>query len=310
MKIIIPRAFAAGLTACLTLVLFFCAKQKETAMEGMIDVNGASFYYRTVGKGEPVLVLHGGPGMEHDYLLPGLPRISAGHRFIFFDQRSCGRTQGAFDSSRMTIPGFVEDIEAIRKSMRLGRMNLMGHSWGGLLALFYAVEHPDHLKSLILISPAGASYEYQDAFVKNLAARRTAEDSAELERLSSIPGSDKTPSLVEQWYKVYFRAYFHDAALTDSLEVKVSEKSLEINAHSLLFRGLERYDIHDRLDAVDVPCLIVHGRQDPLPAQCSERIHEHLPESELVLIDRCGHFPYVERPDTLAAVFGGFMKNR
>ncbi len=307
MKIIIPKAFAAGLTACLALILLFCAKQKETAMEGSIDVNGASFYYRTVGKGEPVLVLHGGPGMEHDYLLPGLPIISAGHRFIFFDQRSCGRTQSPFDSSLMTIPQFVEDIESVRQSLKLGKMNLMGHSWGGLLALFYAVKYPDRLKSLILISPAGASADYEKEFVQNIKSRRKAKDDAELKLLSSVPGFDKTPRLVEQWYKVYFRPYFFDAALADSLVVKLSQQSIDVDAHGWLFRGMEHYDIHDQLDAVRVPALIVHGKRDPLPASCSERIHEHLPESELVLIDRCGHFPYVERPDTLTIVFERFM---
>jgi proline iminopeptidase len=300
---------AAGLAICLALLTPRCSKQAGNVMDGFVDVNGASFYYKAIGEGEPVLVLHGGPGLEHRYLLPRLPRISDKHRFIFFDQRSCGKTESPFDSSRMTIPQFVEDIEALRKALKLGEMNLMGHSWGGLLALFYAIQYPDHLKSLILISTAGASSEYLEPFVKNIRKNRTAEDRAEMKRLESAAGFEKNPGLVEQWYNIYFHPYFFDKKKADSLVVKLTRQSIDVDAHGYLFRGLETYNIHNRLDSVRVPALIVHGKQDPLPAWCSERIHVHLPNSRLCLIDRCGHFPYIERPDTLAAIFRRFMKS-
>jgi proline iminopeptidase len=165
-------------------------------MDGFIDVNGASFYYKAIGRGEPVLVLHGGPGLVHRYLLPGLPRISDRHQFIFLDQRSCGKTESPFDPSRMTVPQFVDDIEAIRKTLHIDRMNLMGHSWGGLLALFYAVRYPNHLKSLILISTAGASSEYLQPMAQSIRLKKTAEDRAVMVRLESTAGFEKNPGLV------------------------------------------------------------------------------------------------------------------
>jgi len=299
----------AGIAFCFTLLAVRCAKKGEPVMDGFVDVNGASFYYKSVGKGEPVLVLHGGPGLEYGYLLPRLPQISDVNRFIFFDQRSCGRTIGPFDSARMTIPQFVEDIEGLRKAFDLGKMNLMGHSWGGLLALFYAVRYPEHLKSLILISTAGASSDYLAPFVENIRSSRTEKDAAEMNRLQDAPGFKTSPERVEAWYRAYFRSFFFDRKLADQLVVKLTQQSVDVDAHDFLFKGLTAYDIHSRLDSILVPALIVHGKQDPLPALCSERIHDHLPNSRLVLIDRCGHFPFIERPDTLTGIFKGFMNS-
>jgi proline iminopeptidase len=207
----------------------------------------------------------------------------------------------------MTVPQFVDDIEALRIALNIDKMNLMGHSWGGLLALFYALQHPDRLKSLILISTSGASSDYLQPMSQSILSKRTDGEWAGMARLESTPGFSRNPALVEQWYKIYFRPYFFDAEDANNLEVKLTRQSVDTDALGYFLRALGVYDIHARLDSIRVPTLIVHGKQDPLPAWCSERIHEHIPGSELHLIDRCGHFPYIEQPDTLAAIFRRFM---
>src|SRR5260221_3980958 len=116
-------------------------------------VRGVTLFEGEIGAGPPAVVLHGGPGAHHDYLLPGFDRLARGRTLIYYDQRGGGRSP----VSRETPVGWrehVEDLEALRGLWGLERLALVGYSWGGLLALLYALTHPDRVERLRLVSPA------------------------------------------------------------------------------------------------------------------------------------------------------------
>lgn len=137
--------------------------------QGFVKVKDGSLYYDEIGQGIPIIVVHGGPGLDHGYLQPQLSQLAANHKLIFYDQRGSGKSlETPLDEEYINIHQFVEDIEDLRKSLGLNKFVLMGQSWGGLLAMQYAVDHQDHLMGLILLDSAPADYKGQKAFIDEI----------------------------------------------------------------------------------------------------------------------------------------------
>src|SRR5256884_176769 len=143
----------------------------EAAMETTVELNGVRLYTRRLGQGPPVVVLHGGPGAHHDYLLPQYDHLAEGGRaLLYYDQRGGGRSPVPRD-----VPvgwrEHVADLETLRDHWELDRLTLLGYSWGGLLAVLYALEHPDRIARLALVSSAPVTAAWLDEFERRLAAR-------------------------------------------------------------------------------------------------------------------------------------------
>jgi len=139
----------------------------------MIDVNGVRLFTRRVGTGPLVIILHGGPGASHDYLLPQYDLLATRRELFYYDQRGGGRSP----VPRETPVGWreqVADLDALRSALGLERITLCGYSWGGLLALLYFAEHPDRVERLALVSPAAITHEWRAQFETEF-ARRMAE---------------------------------------------------------------------------------------------------------------------------------------
>jgi len=103
--------------------------EKVHVQEGFINVNDIQLYYKVMGKGEPVVVLHGGPDLDHNHMLP-LAELADNYKVVFYDQRMTGNSTGIPDAGSITVNNFVQDLEQIRKQLKLGKMHLLGHSWG------------------------------------------------------------------------------------------------------------------------------------------------------------------------------------
>ena len=139
------------------------AKNKLEDKEFLIPVKGGKIYCHVIGSGEPIVIVHGGPGMEHTYFLPQLNSLANKYRLIFYDQRGSGRSPVDVDPSTMTMDQFVDDLDSIRSFFKMDKMNLMGHSFGGLIAMRYAVKFPDHLNRLILMNTTPQSSYWRDS---------------------------------------------------------------------------------------------------------------------------------------------------
>ncbi|MDX1675859.1 MAG: alpha/beta fold hydrolase, partial [Longimicrobiales bacterium] len=193
-------------------------------MDTLLTVNGTELFVHREGTGEPVVVVHGGPLLDHGYLVEPLRPLTDGHELIFYDQRLSGRSAGRVDSASVRLDTLVADIEAIRTSLGLGRIHLLGHSWGGLLAAKYAASHPDRLRSLVLLSPLPPSAELWQAEREAQAAALEPADTAGMGALRSSEAIRRGESdAVETLLRMSFRGQFRDPSRAMELEFHIPE---------------------------------------------------------------------------------------
>jgi len=294
---------AIGILACTS--LFGCGRGERALeqdvmapWEGLKTINGSQLYVKAVGEGDPVLVIHGGPGWDHSIFLPHVQPLSSDFRLIFFDQRASGRSSIAdVDPADMTIPQFLEDIDGLRQEFGLETVTLMGHSFGGRLAMQYAIAYPDRVKSLILVNPTAASSEYVDRVNKTMQERMTPADRMERDRLVAAGAlKGESPELFTQLMRIFLSTNFHDPARAGSLNLYVPDR-FEARGEMIeaLSTNASPYDFHAELPRIRVPTLILRGDSEALPMQATARIHESIASSRLVEFKDCGHFPFVER---------------
>lgn len=265
-----------------------------------VEADAARLFTTSVGEGEAIVVLHGGPGLDHSYLRPGMDRLADTYRVIYYDQRGTGRSTGEADSSRLTIGQFVDDLEHVRKGLFLERLNLLGHSWGGLLSLAYALEYPDRVASIVLASPIGASFEYLAAFDSLRRSRTTAEDSAGIAGImASTSFAAGDTSAIADLLKTYFRSYFfvRDSVRSINLDVPPATAGNIFRIYGAFLPYLSTFDLRDSLAGLRSPVLVVYGEEDVIPTRFAEEIQRSIPGARSAHLSRCGHFPFVESPD-------------
>lgn len=178
-------------------------------IKGLIDLGDVKINYLIKGKGQVIIVIPGGPGLGFGYLKNEMINLlSNDFQLLFYDQRGCGHSTGVEDTSKLKMKNFVEDLEKLRLTLKLEKLNLLGHSFGGLLAIYYIIEHPENVESLILAESDPASKKNLDSFRKVISSRKTATDKQELEAISGIKNWQSDLELVEKYYKIHFRSYF------------------------------------------------------------------------------------------------------
>lgn len=311
------RAATTSVLACLlsaistAMLLTHCSGRSGAPAEnGIKQVNGAGLYYTTFGTGEPLLILHGGPGLDHTYLLPQMSKLAERYRLVFYDQRGSGNSVTTVDSTSITLVNFVEDAERIRRSLNLGAIHLMGHSWGAMLAMAYALEYPQNVRSLILANPGGASSEFLRQGLERQKARLTQGDKVYLATLTRMEAfKNRDPESVQEYFRVLFRATFHDRKRADSLTLKFSQATAtNVTAiGQILFRGMGDFDFHRKFGALRTRTLIIHGTADAVPLEAAEKLCASMPTSQLVVLQNTGHFPFVESPDEFFNAVTGFL---
>jgi proline iminopeptidase len=276
--------------------------------ERTVEVRGASLFVRELGAGPAVVVLHGGPGAGHDYLLPAFSRLADEYRLHFYDQRGGGRSR-VERPSRIGWRDHVADLEALRREWALERMAVIGYSWGGLLALLYATEHPDRVRALVLVAPAAGWGDYHRRF-KDEFGRRSG--SAELERMrEELEASGlrrKDPAAYRRRrFELSVAGYFRDPrdALGSTPFFMVQAQAQQATWASLKGYGPE---LRRKLATLQVPTLILHGRHDPMPLAWAEELAGVLPVARLIVLERSGHVPHVEEAERTFAEIRRFLR--
>ncbi len=274
----------------------------ESIKETFVPSGEAKLFCRVTGQGKPLIVIHGGPGLTQDYLLPQMYELAKNNFVIFYDQRGCGKSTVDINANTITIESFVNDIEAIRQAFKLDKISILGHSWGGFLAMEYTIAHPEHVDKLILSNSAPASSEGYALFGQEY-MRRMSPYQEELEKISSTQGfRDGDTCVMEQFYRLIFRQYCYIPEKADLLNLQMTSiaslngaKVSEIIRENVLDKP---FNLNRSLNALKVATLILHGDKDPIPPITAKNIHENIPSSKYVLMKNCGHFPYVENPAT------------
>lgn len=267
------------------------------------QVNGIELFERRIGAGPEVVVLHGGPGAHHDYLLPGFDALARHRCLIYYDQRGGGRSA----VPREVPVGWQEqvaDLEGLRQAWGLARMTLMGYSWGGLLAMLYAIEHPTRVARLALVSPAPAWKAARAEFERRFAERSASPVIGQMrEDLKASGLSERDPEgYRRRAFELSVAGYFHDPARTaDLTPFRVTGRTQQA-----VWDSLGDYDLRPALARLDLPALVVHGDDDPIPLESARTVAELL-GAPLRVLPSCGHVPYVEGLDAFVAALDPFL---
>jgi proline iminopeptidase len=267
-------------------------------------VRGVDLFVRRIGEGPPVVVLHGGPGAHHDYLLPGFDALARGRELIYYDQRGGGRSP----VPRHVPVGWTEhvaDLEALRERWGLERLTLAGYSWGALLALLYAVDHPRRIERLALVSPAPAWRAARESYEARFAQRNLdPRFQEERRRLRESGLRERDPAAFQQrTFELAVAPYFYDPERARQLTpFRVTGRTQQE-----VWASLGDYDLRPRLPVLrDTPSLVLHGEQDPIPL-ATARTTADLIGAELRSLPHCGHVPYVEAFEEFREAMDAFL---
>ncbi len=273
----------------------------------LIDVDGVRLFTRRTGGGPLVVVLHGGPGAHHDYLLPQYDLLARNRTLFYYDQRGGGQSP----VSRETPVGWrehVADLEALRRHVGIAKLTLLGYSWGGLLAVLYALEHPEQVERLALVAPAPVTAQWRAAFERRF-AERMADAKIAMAR-ADLSASGLSTSDPERYRRLAFAlsvaGYFRDP----NLAKRMTPFRVNARTQQAVWDSLGEYDLRERLREhasrfVLPPSLLVHGIYDPMPLAASRELAGLLHTGVVELAT--GHAPHVEAPLDFVHALDGFL---
>jgi proline-specific peptidase len=293
----------------------------DTAMptqEGFVSFHGYNVWYRTVGDRDepgklPLICLHGGPGAPHDYLEPLEAMAATGRRIILYDQLGCGNSDQPHNPSMWTVDLFVEEVGVVRRALELERVHILGQSWGGMLAMEYALTRPSGLASLVVAdSPASMPQWVSEA--NRLRAELPPEVQQTLLKHEAA-GTVDSPEYQEAMLVFYRR---HVCRLDPFPEcVNRTFEKLGQNPevyHTMngpsefhVIGTLKEWNIVSRLAEIRVPTLVIGGRYDEATPAITETVHRGIPDSEWVIFENSSHLPHVEETERYLQVLGEFL---
>ena len=266
----------------------------QNRLQGKSKINGTDLYFNVRGKGEYLLVLHGGPGLNHSYFIPHLNELEKKFTLIYFDQRACGKSAIPSTDS-ISIKFLVSDIEAIRKKFKIEKINILAHSWGALLAVHYALGHSDNINKIVLSNPSMLSREYDEQAAQLVKKNTTREDSTAQAKIMSAGTLNN-----KQYEEVFLLSFKPSAFNKDNVaKIKLNLPQNFSTANNSLFTALMKdpalgQNLYESLTALTFPVMIIHGAADVVPFGSIERLSKELPQSELIILKESGHFSFVE----------------
>jgi proline iminopeptidase len=282
----------------------------------MIPIRDVSLYVETFGEGYPLVFMHGGPGQDHTSLLPFKP-LANQNTLVFYDHRCNGRSADA-ELSSMTWENLTADADALRVKLGFDRWAVLGHSFGGQVALEYALRYPQSLSHLILMNTSGSWWVQQNA--AEILAKRGYSEAAVQAARRFFMGQVTTSDYFSNWFK-FARAYFYRFNLLGLVLEMIVGPHPKFRPEATIFgysKVLKDWTVMDRLSEIQVPALVLAGRHDFLfPPEHQAILADRLPNSKLVLVEFAGHNPHMERSaevirtvrEFLAAVQPGSMED-
>lgn len=254
-------------------------------------INGTQLFYLEVGQGLPCLVMHGGLGFDHTYLHPWLDPLQDTLRLIYYDHRGNGRS-GRPPVETLTFDQLAADADALRAHLGCEMIGIIGHSFGGFIALQYALLYTRRVSHLILLDTAPA-WDYADEIVANATRKGASEEILALLDLEQCTTDAQLECSIPRISFLYYHRF--DPGVAERVFSKT------IFSGSATGRGgqlLRDYNVANRLSEITAPALIITGRDDFLtPPSQSERLKKGIPNAELMICEQSGHFPYIEKSE-------------
>jgi len=291
--------------------------------QGFVDANGALIYYLEVGKGDPLVIVHGGPGASHDYFLPYLLPLARTNQLIFIDERGSGQSETLQNVSLYTVENMVEDVEAVRQALGLGKINLLGHSYGGVLAQAYALKYQENLNHLILCSTFYSTKEINEVFVQ-MKQKMPKELSDRIDKMEKEGlyghGKDFEKNRYTNDYKIaaWGEGYFpylyqnhpdpnYDPTDTSHMSWALYREMWGSHGEFVIDGNLKSVEYGDGLSSIKTPTLITAGDHDESDPKMSQEMNQKIKGSKIVIFPKSGHMTFVDQPDMFIKAVNDFL---
>jgi proline-specific peptidase len=268
-----------------------------------MSIRGISLNVKVMGNGYPMVLMHGGPGADL-YTLMAFKPCADQFTLVFYDHRCNGRSAGA-DVTSMTMENLTADADALRQALGFDKWAVLGHSFGGYVALEYALRYPQNLSHLLLVDTGAENSWAQEKAPEELSKRGFSPEIVNLTRRyfnGQIEPNEMFPTLMKlgKAYNPHTRPSQIPHMLIMGLQTKLQPKTF-IYSESHFLKG---WTVKDRLGEIKVPALVMAGREDYIyPPEHEEELAAGIPNARLVFIERAGHNPHDEQPaETLKAV--------
>jgi pimeloyl-ACP methyl ester carboxylesterase len=256
-------------------------------------------HYHEYGKGEPVILLTGGPGAGHTQLETVAKALESNYRAILLEQRGTGSSMPVpFDKTTVNISTAMSDLNLLMDHLKITQAHLLGHSWGAMLAMTHAANHPQRVKSLLLISPGPfkLNQEIFGIYGANRESRLSLEDQKRREYIfGKVNSGNASESEQTEKYRWELAPMLYDRTTIDSLVTIINKGGLNPQTGGFIFQSLKP-DFTEGVQKFQKPIHIICGAQDP-GAFVSYEAKIYLPQAKLHWINKCGHFPMFERPE-------------
>ncbi len=262
----------------------------------------------TYGEGDPMLIINGGPGMSSEGFKPLAQIMGQSHKAIIYDQRGTGKSKiSRIDTGTITMDAMVRDIETIRDHLEIEKWVVFGHSFGGMLASYYASKFPEKVKGLILSSSGGIDMELFS--IININSRLTALERDSLNYWNAkIANGDTTYFARLQRGRFLAPAYLYDKSNVPVIAHRLTQGNIAIN--QLVFQNMRKidFDCSEALKDFKAPVLIIQGREDIIDKSIAETAHSIFRNSTLTILEECGHYGWLDQPELYFGAIDNFLQ--
>ncbi len=273
--------------------------------EEIITLKDSKIHLTTFGKGKPILIINGGPGMNSEGFASLAKELGKSHLAIIYDQRGTGKSViDTISAETMTMDLMVEDIETIRNYLKIDKWIVLGHSFGGMLGSYYVSKHSKNVEGLILSSSGGIDLTLLNTL--NITSRLTQKEQDSLTYWNrKIAQGDNSHYALLKRGNYLANAYLYDDTFIDVVAERLTQGNRTING--LLWQNMREinFDCSEQLKNFRNPVLIIQGEQDIIGKDIAQKAHHTFENSKVVYLDKCAHYGWLEQPE---AYFGSINK--
>ena len=294
------------------LILLMISVSAIAQTDEIITSGNSKLRYRTFGEGKPLLIINGGPGMNSDgftYIAEALSKYN--YQTITYDQRGTGKsTLETSNHKTITMDLMVEDMETLRKHLNIDSWAILGHSFGGILATYYATKHPDRIDRLILSSSGGINMDFTSYVYKRQRENLTASQKDSLAYYEKKQNHGDTSLETKKGRAKYLAyAYVYDKSKAPIIAERLEQFNPEINLLVIQNLFKLKYDCSQKFKNFHKPVLIFQGENDIITVETAQAIEKAFPNSKLVLLKNCAHYGWLDAPEVYFSNIKTFLNS-
>lgn len=290
--------------------LFFSGNIFSQTEGYAVNADGTKTFYKTFGKGKPLLIINGGPGMNSNGFEDMAKTLGENQQTIIYDQRGTGKSKlSKLDSKSISMKIMADDVESLRKHLKIKKWNILGHSFGGMLGSYYATVYPNSIDKLILSSSGGVDL----TLLKSPNLIEAGLSKAEKDSLDywndKIEKGDTSYKARLGRGKAMAPAYVYDRKFVSIIAERLTQGNSTIN--SLLWSDMQKmnFDCKDKLKSFKNPVLIIQGKEDIISNEIGEIGHKAYPNSKLILLEHSKHYGWLDARDKYFSDINSFLKS-